>query len=62
LWCIKDIARFYRCHRSTVHRWDAEGVLPPPVKDYGHRRWNAAEVIRALSIKKGKVVPLAHIS
>jgi DNA-binding transcriptional MerR regulator len=45
---IKEVAALYRVHPSTVWRWDREGYLPPPAKDFGSRRWVREEVIEAL--------------
>ena len=48
LWSATDIANYYGVHRSTVSRWDRDGLLPPPEKSSGWRRWSREEIVEAL--------------
>ena len=48
LWSIKEIAAYYGFTTTTIHRWNKAGILPPPEKDFGNRRWDRDAVIRAI--------------
>jgi predicted DNA-binding transcriptional regulator AlpA len=52
VWTLKEISLYYRVSTSTLYRWISFGYLPPPVKDFGSRRWLASEVIEAMKTRK----------
>lgn len=41
-----ELADRYSIHRSSVHRWAAQGVIPRPVKIGGSTRWKLSELLK----------------
>jgi excisionase family DNA binding protein len=48
LWTVKDVARYFNCHESSVRRWIHDGLMPPSEKSFGSLRFDKAKVIEAL--------------
>ena len=40
--CMRD--KFDGCGRSSIYRWEADGVIPPSYKIGNRRMWDEAEV------------------
>src|SRR5205807_8639001 len=53
LWCIKQIAAYYGCTSTTVHRWDRAGLLPAPIKSFGSRRWDRDVLVKTMRSPMG---------
>jgi predicted DNA-binding transcriptional regulator AlpA len=44
LYSVADLARYFRVGISTIHDWKKRGLLPEPLKNWGHKRWDLSEV------------------
>ncbi len=43
-----DLASLFRVNRRTLDRWVSEGVIPPPLRFGGTRRWLRSQVFESV--------------
>lgn len=42
---VKELAYFFAVSESTIYVWRKKGLLPDPLKRFGHPRWDLSEIL-----------------